>query len=347
MRKKCSFSSIILMVLLLVVCGRSYATTQGDFVDYPFFTQNDNHVTGNEYPDGIDEIQTATLNPKTAIFATSYLSNGLVAYYPFNGNANDASGHGNNGTVYGATLTKDRFGKQNSAYKFDGTYDYILVPDRASLRLKTFTIVAWVNPDYFFGGNRIVEKGNSNSYWLDINPNNNTVIGFYDGAYYDLISKNTIALNKWSFIVGTYDGALLKIYINGTLNNSRSISSQLYQSAQPLVIGWKYNGITADHYSGLMDDIRIYNRALSAKEIQLLADRPSDHKVAGKNIGWCYPLQDLCNDKMICKTPVQNVTFGFMSYNKSSYPGLRDVRSRQKHKKRVCQSSANSHRNFG
>ena len=52
-------------------------------------------------------------------YSQSFLTNGLVAYYPFNGNANDESGHGNNGTVYGATLTADRFGRANSAYSFD------------------------------------------------------------------------------------------------------------------------------------------------------------------------------------------------------------------------------------
>jgi hypothetical protein len=53
------------------------------------------------------------------------LNDGLVAYYPFNGNANDKSGNGNHGTVHGATLTEDRFGNADSAYNFDGVYDYI------------------------------------------------------------------------------------------------------------------------------------------------------------------------------------------------------------------------------
>src|ERR1017187_5394463 len=61
-------------------------------------------------------------------YSQSFLTNGLVAYYPFNGNANDASGNGNNGTVYGATLTTDRFGISNSAYCFNGTSHYIEVP---------------------------------------------------------------------------------------------------------------------------------------------------------------------------------------------------------------------------
>src|SRR5579863_2770063 len=75
--------------------------------------------------------------------AQNWLTNGLVAYYPFNGNANDASGNGNNGVVYGAVLTQDRFGSSNSSYLFNGTNIYIqvskLLPDLTNL-----TISAWV-----------------------------------------------------------------------------------------------------------------------------------------------------------------------------------------------------------
>jgi len=77
------------------------------------------------------------------------VTNGLVACYPFNGNANDESGNGNNGTVNGATLTADRFGKPNTAYLFDGINDYIRVNDDPSIRMdSSFTIIAWVKGDY-------------------------------------------------------------------------------------------------------------------------------------------------------------------------------------------------------
>src|ERR1700721_3520704 len=73
------------------------------------------------------------------------LNTGLVAYYPFNGNANDASGNGNNGNVAGATLTADRFGNPNSAYSFNGKSNYIRVPNSDSLQLTNdFTLTAWI-----------------------------------------------------------------------------------------------------------------------------------------------------------------------------------------------------------
>ena len=71
-------------------------------------------------------------------------TNGLVGNWPFNGNANDASGYGNNGTVFGATLTTDRFGNTNSAYSFDGINDFITVADNASLKPTKVSISAWV-----------------------------------------------------------------------------------------------------------------------------------------------------------------------------------------------------------
>ena len=71
-------------------------------------------------------------------------TNGLVGYWPFNGNANDESGNNNNGTVSGATLTTDRFGNANKAYSFDGTNDYISVLDNNSLDLTNqLTLSAW------------------------------------------------------------------------------------------------------------------------------------------------------------------------------------------------------------
>ncbi len=71
-------------------------------------------------------------------------SNGLVGYWPFNGNANDQTPNGNNGTVNGATLTTDRFGNNNSAYSFDGISNYITVMDNNVFNMQNFTISTWV-----------------------------------------------------------------------------------------------------------------------------------------------------------------------------------------------------------
>ncbi|TGO02752.1 hypothetical protein PN36_19595 [Candidatus Thiomargarita nelsonii] len=81
--------------------------------------------------------------------AMADLSDGLVAYYPFNGNAQDESGNGHHGTVYGAILVNDRFENIDSAYHFDGINDFIQISDSPSLRVTTFTISAWIyQPSY-------------------------------------------------------------------------------------------------------------------------------------------------------------------------------------------------------
>ena len=98
-------------------------------------------------------------------------SDGLVGYWPFNGNPNDESGGGNNGTAYGTTLTTDRFGNTSSAYSFDGNNDYVVVPDNNSLDFdldEDFTVSIWVKPAVnqnftTWDQNAILEKWTSNS----------------------------------------------------------------------------------------------------------------------------------------------------------------------------------------
>ena len=76
----------------------------------------------------------------------SSLTNGLVAYYPFNGNANDAGGNGNNGFVVGATLCPDRFGNTNSAYSFHGVSQYIVFSSPPLIQTDNLSLSAWINP---------------------------------------------------------------------------------------------------------------------------------------------------------------------------------------------------------
>lgn len=245
---------------LISVTSTSTSITGLNPNTYYCFTVSAYDAAGNESEKSSQACATTLSTPD--------LNDGLIAYYGFEGNANDSSGNGNHGTEYGGINYLD--GKIGKAAMFDGENTYISVADNSSLRLNIFTITAWVRPDIIWGGNRIAEKGDSNSYWLDINPDAKALVGFYDGGYNDLISEENILSNNWYFIAGTYDGDSLKIYINGTLDNSLTLFSTPYQSDQPLIIGWKYNGITEDHFSGLIDELRIYNRALSESKIQEL-----------------------------------------------------------------------------
>lgn len=203
-------------------------------------------------------------------------TNGLVGYWPFNGNATDVSGNGNNGIVNGATLTTDRFGNQNSAYSFDGINDQIVVADTNILDItKNLSLCAWIKPASFGSENKIITKFPPNSYQLSV-WNNKAIIQICPNGqpdYWDnkCISNDSININKWSFICGIYDydNNLMKVYINGVLEKSVSVSGQINSGNAPVIIGNFYGG-TNWWWHGVIDDIRIYNRALSATEILAL-----------------------------------------------------------------------------
>ena len=209
-------------------------------------------------------------------------TNGLVGYWPFNGNANDQSGNGNNGTVNGATLTFDRYGNANNAYDFDGNNTHINVPLQQNLQgNKTFS--CWIKlPLNFINPycNFITAKNQSltlpNDY-LSVNGNNpsyissNTVGYFYDGKT-GLSSSFNVNDNLWHNIILTHNYNLqeAKLYIDGIFINSIiSTNFSINSLVDRLVFGGDLNSDVSANASllGQLDDIGIWNRALSQQEI--------------------------------------------------------------------------------
>jgi hypothetical protein len=213
----------------------------------------------------------------TFTLATGMFFNGLVAYYPFNGNANDESGNGNDGTIMGPTLTTDRFGNPDSAYSFDGTDDYIRVPDNDSLDLSDgLTIMAWIKSENTEGARDIVVKWNDNtsdrSYifkdWdygdklsIELAKENNEVLA-------SLQSTTSIATGEWIFVATTFDSNTVKLYLNGAQDTSSTATGIIRASATDMLIGavFTWGGIY-QNFDGVIDDVRIYNRALTPDEI--------------------------------------------------------------------------------
>ena len=209
--------------------------------------------------------------------ANAGINDGLVAYYPFNGNANDESGNGHNGIVNGATLTADRFGNANKAYSFDGT-GTIDLTGTSSLNFLTggFSLVAWAKFTAETAGNGdkgIVVKhycGVANGYFLAEYENS---FDFYVSP--DPTLKTTEKYNdgKWHFVVGVYDGTTKYLYVDGVLKLSKS-SIYSNVNSENIRIGGAVNSAyghcDASHFMGAIDDVRIYNRALSASEIKQL-----------------------------------------------------------------------------
>jgi hypothetical protein len=204
-------------------------------------------------------------------------TNGLVGYWPFNGNANDESGNGNNGTVNGSVqLTTDRFGISNSSYLFPGNSNsYISVPSSQTLKIQTeITISAWILMDGGYNNPRIIQFGNyvNSGYSLFVNGDSNvsrTLTGLITnvgGLGVGLSSElNSLVWNHVCFVANSNGSG--KLYINGVIvstvdgtvpNNVSYIGA--------LNIG-RMDHPAYDAWGGKLDDIGIWNRALTQQEI--------------------------------------------------------------------------------
>ncbi|MCX6760062.1 MAG: LamG domain-containing protein, partial [Candidatus Nealsonbacteria bacterium] len=190
-----------------------------------------------------------------------------VAYYPFEGNANDASGNGNNGTVYGATLTTD--GKIGQGYSFDGENDYIDVGGTNFNPQGPLTVSVWAKPNLWcgLGYNPLVTKGGSFS--LERVPP--AGMGFYikDGtSWKNAKSAADIPLDSWTHVVGVYDGSNISIYINGVKSGASTPSGNPVSDISNILIGHNSAGTDCGRYwKGSIDEVKIWNYALTSSDI--------------------------------------------------------------------------------
>ena len=215
------------------------------------------------------------LSDSETVTVTVWALSTLVAYYPFNGNANDESGNENNGTVYGATLTEDRYESPASAYNFDGDNDSINVPDDSSLDIiRQISLSAWIFPTEQ-KTQFIIRKGPEVNppppYGLSLSGTGDIIFELSPDSEFTQVRKQGYDLDQWTFIVGTYDGTTMKLYVNGNLENSETIPGNLNENGSPLLIGTRLN-LPADTFAGKLDDISVYNRALAEAEIEQLYD---------------------------------------------------------------------------
>lgn len=216
-------------------------------------------------------------------YSQSFLTNGLVAYYPFNGNANDASGSGNTGIVYDATLTADRFGSPSSAYDFNGTNSYIDIPQNSVLNSLTtnFTLSAWIWARVITLGHEILSKqsaGYSDSWEFD------TIVGctpnFYQlrlqgavpGGCNNVMGVTEYSLMKWHHVVATVSGTVAQLYLDGVLDGTGNVGN-IPANTLDIFIGSGHASPRSSFlalFNGMIDDVRIYNRALSSNEVAQL-----------------------------------------------------------------------------
>jgi hypothetical protein len=214
------------------------------------------------------------------------LNNGLLGSYSFTGNVNDESGNANNGVLNGATLTTDRFGASNSAYLFNGTNQNIVLPPLIK-GLSAFTFSLWFKminwgSTCIYGKYLISLNSLPNGLWLGgdgvsigRHPETNTsnlLFGIYDfapGIGWKWINSG-VNPNTSSFyhVVGTYDGTHMRMYLNGNLISSLPYNKAIHSFADKIFIG--SSSYSCSFVNAVIDDVRIYNRALNLEEIKYL-----------------------------------------------------------------------------
>jgi len=226
------------------------------------------------------------------------ITSGLVAYYNFNGGSlHDSSGYKNDITFNSATPAPDRFGNPNNAYLFDGSASYMQVPNSASLNPDNITLYAIVKINGFYQGkchgNDILGKGTdftNGQYLMRFNDTVNNCGGgvpdtqheFVGAGYGDglqlLATANAgditapVQTGTWYKLTYTYDGMTAKFYVNGVLKGSITKTVSFTDNQYDLFIGKHIepNGLYPFWFNGVIDEIRIYNRALPRQAITQL-----------------------------------------------------------------------------
>jgi hypothetical protein len=199
-------------------------------------------------------------------------TNGLVAAYSFDAGAGttlaDSSGNNNNGSIVGATWsTTGKFGK---ALSFNGQSSYVSIPDAASLHLSALTLEAWVRPTALSAVWRTAifkERPGGMAYALYANTDANRPAGqVYTTAEQNASGVAQLPLNTWTHLATTFASGTLKLYVNGAEVSSVAVSGSAIASTGLLKIGG--NAVWGEWFSGLIDEVRIYNRALAVSEVQ-------------------------------------------------------------------------------
>ncbi len=202
---------------------------------------------------------------------------GPVAAYNFDANSGttlaDVTGRGHDGAIFGATWSATG-GKSGGALSFDGANDWVTIADAADLDLTTgMTLEAWVRPAAVDGWRTVLLKESVGppaglAYGLYANgADTNRPGAFANTGGGDQSARGTarLAANAWAHLAATYDGVTLRLYVNGAEVGSKPVTQALRQTGNPLRIGG--NAVWGEYFQGLIDDVRVYDRALSAAEV--------------------------------------------------------------------------------
>jgi hypothetical protein len=195
-------------------------------------------------------------------------ANGLVAWYPFNGNANDESGNGFNSVSNSASLIQDRNGNPNSAYQLGGGFIQLPVGVFNFQRNESFTISVWFTHQSAANARLMSSENPEGNFRI---ANWGTYPGSFATQYGDYLFDTLPNPTQWNHLVYAYSQGNEKTYVNGVLTNVNfNSSSQPCTYSYPFCIGAKASCTSCDRWQGKVDDFAIYNRALTQEEITAL-----------------------------------------------------------------------------
>ena len=218
-------------------------------------------------------------------------SNALIAHWAFDGNGIDSSGNGHVATLHNLSPAADRFGDPKGAYYFNGVNSFAIVEDKPDLRLNNsdFTLTAWVRLDTY-GANILSKRiaGVNNGWQSSVTGTPNNLVGVLSygpgGGSNNAWGSKVVGKGDWHLLVSVFnqESGTLSIFIDGVLDNTTSgILTPNKTISAALFIG--KDEPTNSHLKGAMDDVRIYGRAFSNKEVEQFYDitkRPSNDLIA-------------------------------------------------------------------
>jgi hypothetical protein len=203
---------------------------------------------------------------------------GLVAGYSFDtgsgSSLSDLSGNGNTGTISGASWVAGKYG---GALSFNGSTSRVSVPSSPSLNLTTaMTLAAWIQPTVNQSGWRTILQKETDAYALNASNSTGPLRpsggGTFGGAFQWVSGPTANPVNVWTHVALTYDGTTLRLYVNGTQVASTAATGVIETTTSPLWIGG--NNPYGEYFQGLIDEARVYNRALTPTEIQTTMNTP-------------------------------------------------------------------------
>lgn len=214
---------------------------------------------------------------KQSYFSEVGITNGLIAWYPLNGNTRDYSGNKNDGVAYGATVSS---GLNQQCYEFDGVDDWIRTGDIQESLNSTVSI--WFKISSFINGARIYWGDASNRWILNISTGNK--LQWYCNPDSSSVgyktSNQSFALNDWNNAVLTYNGGKVNLFLNGARDSVEASITGIFRKYK-LNLGTNFNS-SNNWFNGKIQDIRIYNRALSEEEIKIQYDLNKGDYIAMK-----------------------------------------------------------------